>query len=180
MSLADSASAPEASPREECDDSTPFFGGSEDEGELDPMLYSLELDEEMSPRNTHAALGKKFTSIRREAMRQSGRASNYLKQMPKTVSNSVEVTSQMLKEAVNTESHRSISAGETELPISRSPVDREASFPKVRKPRASRSGMDLAELQDAVAGIGLLQQNLPDILLSALETTVWYPSLCIR
>jgi len=169
VSMTESACAPEPSPREEhSEDATPFFAGSEDDGELDPMLYSLELDEEMlSPRNAHAVIGKKFTSIRREALRQSGRASNYLKQMPKTVA-------QDFKEAVNTD-NRSHSTSEIELPISRSPHDRDGSSmsggSKISRKSRTTRGLDLIDLQEAVAAIGILQQNLPDILLSALENT---------
>lgn len=46
---------------------------------------------------------KEAGNIRKEALKKGGRAGNYLMQVPRTVSNSVEVTSQMLKDAVNAE-----------------------------------------------------------------------------
>lgn len=68
------------------------------------MLYCLDFDHDIiiTDQETRGEnfIGKKITSIRKEALKKSGRATTYLKQVPRNVKNDVESTTQKIIGAV--------------------------------------------------------------------------------
>lgn len=118
------------------------------------VLYSLDFDHdiiltdhETRPENF---IGKRFTSIRKEALKKSGRASSYLKQVPRNVKNDVEQTTQKLKDAVANENNRVGSPRDehSKLHSSRDELGKRKENKKRRESITLQKLEDLEEKQD--------------------------------